>query len=57
MIVVSDTTPTNFYVTDDVLRESERRYHKRKEAQEQDEKIQEPTVPTSEDDQWQEDGE
>ncbi len=32
---------TNFYVTDDVLRESERRYHERKQAREHDRKTQE----------------
>ncbi len=32
---------TNFYVTDDVLRESERRYHERKQAQEQERKTHE----------------
>jgi predicted nucleic acid-binding protein len=31
---------TSFYVTDDVLRESERRYHERKQAQEQDRETQ-----------------
>ena len=65
MIVVSDTTPlnyinyekardrlikeTSFYVTDDVLGESERRYHERKQAQEQDQKTRESSVPTPED--------
>jgi len=37
---------TSFYVTDDVLGESERRYHERKQAQEQHQKTQESTVPT-----------
>ena len=36
--LVSDTS---FYVTDDVLRESERRYREQKQAQEQDRKTQE----------------
>jgi hypothetical protein len=54
MIVVSDTTPlnvkeTNFYVTDDVLHESERRYHDRKLAQEQGRKARGSTVPLVED--------
>jgi hypothetical protein len=40
---------TSFYVTDDVLGESQRRYHKRKQAQEQDQKTRESTVPTPED--------
>jgi len=48
---------TSFYVTEDVLRESERRYHERKQAQEQDQKTQESAVPTPEDDERKEDGE
>jgi hypothetical protein len=40
-----------------VLRESERRYHERKQAQEQDQKTQELAVPTPEDDERKEDGE
>jgi predicted nucleic acid-binding protein len=40
---------TSFYVTDDVLHESERRYHDRKLAQEQGRKAQGSTVPLAED--------
>jgi predicted nucleic acid-binding protein len=36
---------TSFYVTDDVLRESARRYHEREGAQAQDRKSQEDAVP------------
>ncbi len=41
---------TSFYVTDDVLVESERRYHERKQTQELEQKYQESTVPSPKDD-------
>lgn len=49
MIVVSDTT-------DDVLRESERRYRERKQAQDQDRNTQESAVHTPEDDEGKKNG-
>jgi hypothetical protein len=44
-------------VTDDVLSESERRYHERKQAQEQDRKTQESAAQARRDDEKNQNGE
>ncbi|MGO9471681.1 MAG: hypothetical protein ACLQIB_15195 [Isosphaeraceae bacterium] len=48
---------TSFYVTDEALRESERRYRDRNQTPDQDQNIQEQAYPTPEDDEKKETGE